>query len=60
MITAMPAVEGLAADAEMAAGAGHVAATMVKIHAIQADSGLAAQLLSPARANWRARGTTPS
>jgi len=36
----MPAVEGLAADAEMAAGAGHVAATMVKIHPIQADSGL--------------------
>jgi len=49
IIAALPAVEGLAADAEMAAGAGHVAATMVKIHPIQADPGLAAQLLPRAR-----------
>jgi hypothetical protein len=49
IVAAASAVEGLAADSEMAAGAGHVATPTIKIHPIQADSRLSTQLFPRAR-----------
>jgi len=49
IVTAAPAVEGLAANPEVAASAGHVLATAIEIHPIQADSGLSTQLFPRAR-----------
>jgi hypothetical protein len=49
IVLAAPAIEGLAADPEMAAGAGHVAAPTIEIHPSQTSPGLPAQLFSRAR-----------
>ena len=55
IVASLPAIKDLTADAEVAAGQGHIAAAAVVIHPVQAGPGLAAQFLPDARQLARTR-----